>query len=180
MQLSFSEAEYANKKRQTRRDRFLAGIEGATPWAALVEGIQPHYPQGEGRGRRPIGCERMLRMYIAQQCFGPSDEGIEDAVYDSQAIRGFVGIDLNVEAAPDATPVLKFRRLLEQHGLTAMIFQVINAYLAARGLMLKEGMIVDASLIAAPPSTKNKDGARDPEMHQTRKGNDWHFGMKLG
>lgn len=178
MQLSFSEAEYAAKKRQTRRDRFLAGIETATPWAALVSVIEPHYPKGEGRGRRPIGCERMLRMYIAQQCFGLSDEGIEDAVYDSQAIRSFVGIDLNVESAPDATTVLKFRRLLEAHGLTAMIFQVINAHLAAQGLMLREGTIVDATLIAAPPSTKNQDGERDPEMHQAKKGNEWHFGMK--
>lgn len=178
MQRSFSEAEYAAKKRQTRRDRFLAGIETATPWSALVSVIESHYPRGGGRGRRPIGCERMLRMYIAQQCFGLSDEGIEDAVYDSQAIRSFVGIDLNVESAPDATTVLKFRRLLEAQGLTAMIFQVINAHLAAQGLMLREGTIVDATLIAAPSSTKNKDGERDPEMHQTKKGNQYFFGMK--
>lgn len=178
MQRSFSEAEYASKKRQTRRDRFLAGIESATPWSALVSAIEPHYPKGEGRGRRPVGCERMLRMYVVQQCFGLSDEGIEDAVYDSQSIRRFVGIDLGVESAPDATTVLKFRRLLETQGLTATIFQVINAHLAAQGLMLREGTIVDATLIAAPPSTKNRDGARDPEMHAAQKGNQWHFGMK--
>ena len=178
MQMSFSEAEYAAKKRQTRRDRFLAKIDASTPWKALVEGIESHYPKGGGRGRPPIGCERMLRLYIAQQCFGLSDEGIEDAVYDSQAIRWFVGIDLNRESAPDATTVLKFRRLLETHGLTKLIFATINAQLAAEGLLLREGTIVDASLIAAPPSTKNKDQARDPEMHQAKKGNQWHFGMK--
>lgn len=178
MQTSFSELEYAAKKKRTRRDRFLADIEAVTPWAALVAEIAPHYPKGEGRGRPPIGVERMLRMYIAQPCFGFSDEGMEDAVYDSQAIRGFVGIDLNVEAAPDATTLLKFRRLLEAHGLTQRIFAAINTHLAEKGLLLKEGTIVDATIIAAPPSTKNREGARDPDMHQAKKGNQWHFGMK--
>ena len=178
MQTSFSELEYAAKKKRTRRDRFLADIETVTPWVALVAEIAPHYPKGEGRGRRPIGVERMLRMYIAQQCFGLSDEGMEDAVYDSQAIRGFVGIDLNVEAAPDATTLLKFRRLLEAHSLTQRIFAAINTHLAEKGLLLKEGTIVDATIIAAPPSTKNREGERDPDMHQAKKGNQWHFGMK--
>jgi transposase, IS5 family len=117
-------------------------------------------------------------MYVAQQCFDLSDEGIEDAIYDSQAIRGFVGIDLTRESAPDATTLLKFRRLLETHGLIRKIFEAINAHLAAKGLLMREGTIVDATLIAAPPSTKNRDKARDPEMHQSKKGNDWHFGMK--
>ncbi|AMP05358.1 hypothetical protein CPter91_3017 [Collimonas pratensis] len=120
----------------------------------------------------------MLRMYVAQQCFGLSDEGIEDAIYDSQAIRGFVEIDLNRESAPDATTLLKFRRLLETHDLTRKIFDTINAHLAAKGLLMCEGTIVDATLIVAPPSTKNRDKARDPEMHQSKKGNDWHFRMK--
>jgi IS5 family transposase len=120
----------------------------------------------------------MLRLYIAQQCFGLSDEGAEDAVYDSQAIRRFVGIDLSREAAPDATTLLKFRRLLEQHGLTPRIFETINAQLAERGLLLKEGTLVDATIIEAPSSTKNREGKRDPQMHQTKKGNQWHFGMK--
>jgi IS5 family transposase len=120
----------------------------------------------------------MLRMYIAQQCFGFSDEGTEDALYDSQAIRRFVGIDLNREAAPDATTLLRFRRLLEQHDLTRGIFDAINSHLAEKGLMLKEGTIVDATIIAAPSSTKNQDGQRDPEMHQTKKGNQWYFGCK--
>ncbi len=178
MQSSFSELEYAAKKRRTRRDRFLAEIEAVTPWAELVSAIEAFYPKGEGRGRPPIGLLRMLRMYVAQQCFGLSDEGIEDAIYDSQAIRRFVGIDLSREAAPDATTLLKFRRLLEKHELTRKVFETINAHLAAKGLLMREGTIVDATLIAAPPSTKNRDKQRDPEMHQTKKGNEWYFGMK--
>jgi IS5 family transposase len=176
-QTSFSELEYAAKKKLTRRDRFLAEIEAATPWAQLVAVIEPHYPKG-GRGRPPIGLERMLRMYVAQNCFGLSDEGIEDALYDSQAIRRFVGIDLAREDAPDATTLLKFRRLLEEKNLTAAIFETINAHLAERGLLMRQGTIVDATIIAAPSSTKNSTGERDPEMHQTKKGNQWHFGMK--
>lgn len=120
----------------------------------------------------------MLRMYIAQQCFGLSDEGVEDAIIDSQAIRGFVGIDLSRESAPDATTLLKFRCLLEEHTLTERIFAAINTLLAVKGLILKEGTVVDATIIAAPSSTKNQSGERDPEMHQTKKGNQWHFGMK--
>ena len=178
MQASFSDLEYAAKKKMTRRDRFLGEINAVTPWSALVAEVQPFYPKGEGRGRPPIGIERMLRMYIAQQCFGLSDEGIEDALYDSQAIRGFVGIDLSRESAPDATTLLKFRRLLEEHKLTQRIFAAINTLLAVKGLILKEGTVVDATIIAAPSSTKNQDGERDPEMHQTKKGNQWHFGMK--
>ena len=178
MQASFSDLEYAAKKRVTRRDRFLREIEAVTPWLALVAEIEPFYPKGEGRGRPPIGVHRMLRMLIAQQCFGLSDEGIEDAIYDSQAIRGFIGIDLNRETAPDATTLLKFRRLLEENNLTERIFTAINTVLAAKGLLLKEGTVVDATIIEAPSSTKNKDGTRDPEMHQTKKGNQWHFGMK--
>ena len=117
-------------------------------------------------------------MYIAQQCFGLSDEGIEDSIYDSQAIRGFIGIDLNRETAPDATTLLKFRRLLEENNLTERIFTAINTVLAAKGLLLKEGTVGDATIIEAPSSTKNKDGTRDSEMHQPKKGNQWHFGMK--
>lgn len=178
MQTTFSELEYAAKKKRTRRDRFLADIEAVTPWPALVAVIEPFYPKGDGRGRPPIGLERMLRMYVAQNCFGLSDEGIEDAIYDSQAIRRFVGIDLGREAAPDATTLLKFRRLLEEKGLTDAIFNAINAHLAEKGLFLRQGTVVDATIIAAPPSTKNRTGERDPEMHQAKKGNQWHFGMK--
>lgn len=178
MQRSFSDLEYGAKKKVTRRDRFLGEIDAVTPWSTLVAVVDPFYPKGEGCGRPPIGVERMLRMYVAQQCFGLSDEGTEDAIYDSQAIRAFIGIDLNREAAPDATTLLKFRRLLEAHGLTQGIFTAINTHLAQKGLLLKEGTVVDATIIAAPSSTKNQDGKRDPEMHQTKKGNQWHFGMK--
>ena len=155
-----------------------AEIEAITPWAALEAELEAFYPKGGGRGRPPIGLGRMLRMYVAQQCFGLSDEGSEDALYDSQAIRRFVGIDLGREAAPDATTLLKFRRVLERHGLTRKIFETINAQLVERGLMLREGTIVDATLIAAAPSTKNRAKARDPERHQTKKGKQYYFGMK--
>ena len=178
MQTSFSEYEYASKKRQTRRDRFLAEIEAMTPLGEWVAAIERHYPKGGGRGRPPIGLERMLRMYVAQNCFGLSDEGIEDALYDSQAIRRFVGIDLGRETAPDATTLLKFRHLLEDKQLTETLFTTINAHLAAKGLFLRRGTVVDATLIEAPPSTKNEKGQRDPEMHQAKKGNAWHFWMK--
>ena len=178
MQSSFSELEYAAKKKVTRRDRFLTEIEAITPWAELERTVAPFYPSSGGRGRPPIGVLRMLRMYVAQQCFGLSDEGIEDALYDSQSIRRFVGIDLSRESAPDATTLLKFRRLLESHQLTESIFNAINAHLAKKGMLLREGTIVDATLIAAPPSTKNREGKRDEEMHQTKKGQQWYFGMK--
>lgn len=177
MQTTFSELEYAAKKRITRRDRFLADLEALTPWSRLLEKLEPFYPKGE-RGRPPVGLERMLRLYVAQQCFGLSDEGAEDALYDSQAIRRFVGVDLAREAAPDATTLLRFRRLLETHELTRVIFDTINTDLAEKGLLLREGTIVDATLIAAPPSVKNREKKRDPAMHQTKKGNQWHFGMK--
>jgi transposase, IS5 family len=178
VQTSFSELEYASKKKLTRRDRFLAQIEAVTPWSILEQTIAPFYPSSGGRGRPPIGLGRMLRMYVAQQCFGLSDEGIEDALYDSQAIRRFVGIDLGREKAPDATTLLNFRHLLESHQLSESIFNAINGHLAEKGLFLREGTIVDATLIAAPPSTKNEAGKRDPEMHQSKKGNQWYFGMK--
>jgi len=178
VQSSFSALEFAAKKKLTRRERFLREIDAVTPWAELAARIEPFYPKGTGRGRPPIGLARMLRMYVVQQCLGLSDEGIEDAVYDSQAIRGFIGIDLARESAPDATTLLKFRRLLEAHGLTQAIFEAINAHLAAKGLLLREGTVVDATIISAPSSTKNDSGARDPEMHQTKKGKNWFFGMK--
>lgn len=178
MQTSFSDLEYAARKKQTRRDRFLSDLERVVPWAALERVIAPHYPASGGAGRQPIGLSRMLRMYVAQQCFSLSDEGIEDALYDSQAIRRFVGVDLSRDAVPDATTLLHFRHLLEQHGLTGSLFLAINAHLAERGLFLRHGTIVDATLIAAPPSTKNEAGQRDPEMHQSRKGQQWYFGMK--
>jgi transposase, IS5 family len=174
---SFSQAEYAGKKRQTRRDKFLAEMELVVPWARLVERLRPCYPKGE-RGRPPIGLERMLRIYFVQHWYGLADEALEDALYDSQALRGFAGIDLAVERAPDATTMLNFRHWLESHDLTKVLFDEIGAMLEERGLLMRQGTIVDATIIAAPCSTKNKEKSRDPEMHQTRKGNQWYFGMK--
>jgi len=174
---SFSQAEYAGKKKQTRRDKFLAEMEQVVPWARLVTRLQPFYPKGE-RGRPPVGLERMLRIYFLQQWYGLADEALEDALYDSQALRGFAGIDLAVVTVPEATTVLNFRHWLEQHDLTKMLFDEVGALLSERGLLMRQGTIVDATIIAAPPSTKNKEKARDPEMHQTRKGNQWYFGMK--
>jgi len=174
---SFSQAEYAGKKKQTRRDRFLGEMEQVVPWSRLVERLRPLYPKGE-RGRPPIGLERMLRIYFLQQWYGLADEALEDALYDSQALRGFAGIDLNVDPVPDATTLLKFRHWLERHDLTKALFEEVGTMLEERGLLMRQGTIVDATIIAAPPSTKNKSKARDPEMHQTKKGNQWHFGMK--
>ena len=139
--------------------------------------VEPHYPAGK-RGRPPIGIERMLRIYFLQQWYALADEALEDAIYDSQAMRTFAGIDLSVEAVPDATTLLNFRHLLEAHELTARIFAELAALLAEKKLLMREGTIVDATIIAAPSSTKNERKERDPEMHQVKKGNEWHFGMK--
>jgi transposase, IS5 family len=174
---SFAQAEYGAKKKQTRRDKFLADMEKVVPWGRLVGRLQPLYPKGE-RGRPPIGLERMLRVYCLQQWYGLADEAMEDALYDSQALRGFAGIELSCDPVPDATTILHFRHWLEQHNLTKVLFDEVGATLAERGLLMRQGTIVDATIIAAPPSTKNKQKARDPEMHQTKKGNQWHFGMK--
>ena len=178
-QASFSELEYDHKHKLTCRDRFLAEIHAITPWSALVAEIETYYPKGKGRGRPPIGCERMLRMCLAQQCFGLSDDGIQDAFYDSQAARRFVGIDLTRERVPDAPTLLKFRRLLEQHGLTRRLRETPNAHLAVKGLFMHTGSVVDATLIAAPSATKNRKGERDAEMQQTKKGKQYYFGMKV-
>jgi len=176
-QLSFSASEYAGKKKATRRERFLAEMEKVVPWKELKGLIEPYYPKGE-RGRPPIGIERMLRIYFLAQWYGLADEALEDAIYDSQAMRNFVGVDLGGESVPDATTLLKFRHLLEENDLTRAIFEEIATHLKAKKLLMKEGSIVDATIINAPSSTKNAEGKRDPQMHQTRKGNQWYFGMK--
>ena len=176
-QMSFAHAEYAGKKKTTRRERFLAEMEKVVPWTRLVSVVEPHYPAGK-RGRPPIGIERMLRIYFLQQWYALADEALEDAIYDSQAMRTFAGIDLSVEAVPDATTLLNFRHLLEAHDLTRKIFAEVAALLSEKKLLMREGTIVDATIIAAPSSTKNKARERDPEMHQVKKGNEWHFGMK--
>jgi len=177
LQGSFSQAEYAGKKKQTRRDKFLAEMEQVVPWPRLVERLRPLYPKGE-RGRPPIGLERMLRIHFLQQWYGLADGAMEDALYDSQALRGFAGIDLTVAAVPEATTILNFRHWLESHELSQALFAEVSAMLEERGLLMRQGTIVDATIIAAPSSTKNKSKARDPEMHQTKKGNQWYFGMK--
>src|SRR6187397_469546 len=174
---SFAEAEYAGKKKQRRRDKFLAEMERAVPWAWLLERLRPLYPKGE-RGRPPIPLERMLRIHFLQQWYGLADGAMEDALYDSQALRGFAGIDLTVAGVPEETTILNFRHWLERHELSQALFAEVSAMLEERGLLMRQGTIVDATIIAAPPSTKNKSKARDPEMHQTKKGNQWHFGMK--
>jgi len=176
-QISFSQVEYAGKKRTTRREVFLAEMEQVMPWSEVLGVIEPHYPKGK-RGRPPVGLERTLRVYLVQQWYNLSDEGAEDEITDSQALRGFVGIDLSRESAPDATTLLQFRHLLEKHELTKKVFEAINGKLSAAGLMMREGTIADATILAAPPSVKNEAQARDPEMHQTKKGNQWYFGMK--
>jgi IS5 family transposase len=176
-QTSFSSAEFAAKKRITRREQFLAEMEQVVPWAELEAVVAPFYPTGM-RGRPPIGLSRMLRVYFIQQWYSLSDEAVEDAIYDSQAVRAFVGMDLARESAPDATTLLKFRRLLEKNELTQRVFVAINATLTGKGLLMRSGTIVDATIINAPSSTKNAEHKRDEDMHQTKKGNEWYFGMK--
>jgi IS5 family transposase len=165
-------------RKPTRRDQFLGEMNTVVPWEKLTALIEPMYPQGEGAGRPPVGLERMLRIHFLQHWFNLSDPSVEEALYDSRAMREFVGIDLGREPVPDETTVCKFRHLLEAHELGPKIFAAVNAHLVERGFKVTTGTIVDATIISAPSSTKNQDGKRDPEMHQTRKGNEWHFGMK--
>jgi IS5 family transposase len=178
IQVSFAQAEYEKKKKRTRREVFLEKMDQVVPWARLMEVIEPHYPKSGKRGRPPIGLERMLRMYFVQQWYGLADEAVEDAIYDSQALRNFMGIDLSRTSVPDATTLMGFRHLLEAHDLPKAMLVEVNVMLMERGLLMTQGTLVDATLIAAPSSTKNKEHARDPQMHQAKKGNQWHFGMK--
>jgi IS5 family transposase len=163
----------------TRRAQFLAEMERVVPWSQLCAVIEPVYPKAGAEGGRPtIPLERMLRVYFLQQWFNLSDPAVEEALYDSAAMRGFAGIDLGREAAPDETTVCKFRHLLERHKLGKQLFIAVNQYLKEQGIKVTRGTIVDATIINAPTSTKNRDGERDPEMHQTAKGKQWYFGMK--
>lgn len=175
-QITFGDAEYAGKRKQTRREIFLAEMEQVVPWKALLEVIEPVYPKA-GRGRRPYRLETMLRIHLMQNWFGLSDPGMEEALYEIVPLRQFAQLPLT-GALPDETTVLNFRRLLEKHALAARLFDEVNAHLTTKGLLLKRGTIVDATIVHAPSSTKNASKARDPEMHQTRKGNQWYFGMK--
>ena len=169
---------FEKHSRATRKAEFLTRMEKMMPWSEFCALIDPFYPKA-GNGRPPVGLERMLRMYCVANWFNLSDEACEDALYDVPVFREFCRIDLGRERVPDATTLLNFRHLLEEHGLGAALFAKVGELLLANGMKLSGGTIVDATLIAAPPSTKNQDKARDPEMHQTKKGNDWHFGMKL-
>lgn len=177
-QRTFASVAWSSKGKVTRRERFLAEMDAVIPWGRLLAVIAPHYPKA-GKGRHPVGLERMLRIYFLQQWFNLSDPQAEDAIYDSESMRRFAGVELGDDVIPDETTILRFRHLLEQHQLTAAIFAEIGSLLAEKRLLLKAGTIVDATIIAAPSSTKNAAQARDPEMHQTRKGKQWHFGMKL-
>jgi len=170
---------FETHRKPTRRDVFLAEMDKVVPWSELCAVIEPFYPKARPEGgRRPVGLERMLRIHFLQQWYALSDPAVEEALYDSAAMRRFVGIDLGREPALDETTVCKFRHLLEKHGLAKELFKAVNRHLQTHGLKLSQGTIVDATIPGAPSSTKNRDKARDPEMHQTRKGNQWCFGMK--
>ena len=177
-QQSFAAEDFEIYRKKTRKELFLEEMEQIIPWSDLSEAIEPHYPKPKGAGRKPIGIERMLRIHFLQHWFDLSDPGAEEALYDSRAMRQFVGIDLGKEPVPDETTILKFRHLMEKHNLGDELFRLVNEYLIENGLKVNRGTIVDATIISAASSTKNKDKARDPEMHQTKKGNQWYFGMK--
>jgi len=177
-QRTFASMAWNGKGKVTRRERFLAEMDAVIPWPRLVRLIEPHYPKA-GQGRQPLGLEKMLRIYFLQQWFNLSDPQAEDAIYDSESMRRFARVELGDEVVPDETTILRFRHLLEQHELTQAIFEEIQALLEERRLLLRSGTIVDATIIAAPSSTKNASATRDPEMKQTHKGRNWHFGMKL-
>ena len=176
-QPTFADLEYDGKKRKTRRERFLERMDGLIPWDRLEDRIRPFYPKA-GRGRRPYDLSVMLRIHCVQLFYNLSDPAMEDMLYEIESVRRFVGVRLS-GPLPDETTILNFRHLLDTHDLGKSLFEEINVHLESRGLRLQEGTIVDASIIEAPSSTKNRAGVRDPEMHQTKKGNEWYFGMKV-
>lgn len=177
-QQTLAEGSFEQYRKPTRRERFLSEMDQVIPWSELCQVIEGFYPKPEGAGRPPVGLERMLRIHFLQHWFCLSDPAVEEALYDSRALRQFVGIDLGREPAPDETTICKFRHLLEEHNLGQRLFALIGDYLAENGLKISRGTIVDATLINAPSSTKNLRRERDPEMRQTKKGNQWYFGMK--
>ena len=177
-QQTFAGLAWKNKGKVTRRERFLGEMNAIIPWGRLMELIEPYYPKA-GRGRQPLGLEKMLRIYFLQLWFDLSDPQAEDAIYDSESMRRFAGVDLSDDVVPDESTILRFRHLLEKHELTEAIFEEVKGLLEEKGLLMKSGTIVDATIIAAPSSTKNGTQSRDPEMKQTKKGNAWHFGMKV-
>jgi transposase, IS5 family len=177
-QRTFASMAWQAKGKVTRRERFLAEMDAVIPWTRLLGLLAAHYPKA-GNGRQPLGMEKMLRIYFLQQWFNLSDPQAEDAIYDSESMRRFARVELGDEVVPDESTILRFRHLLERHGLTQAIFDSITGLLEERRLLLRSGTIVDATIIAAPSSTKNASATRDPELKQTRKGKNWHFGMKL-
>jgi transposase, IS5 family len=178
-QLSFASLDFAAKKKRTKRDLFLGEMSAVVPWGMLEALIEPYYPKmGPQGGRRPFPLGTMLRIYCLQQWYNLSDPGAEEALYDIQSMRAFARLELGRDAIPDETTILNFRHLLERYELTKAIFQGVAKHLAANGELLRGGTIVDATLIAASPSTKNKEQKRDPEMTSSKKGNQWYFGMK--
>ena len=176
-QPTFADLEYEGKKLKTRREKFLERMDGLIPWEQLEERVRPFYPKA-GRGRRPYELSTMLRIHCVQLFYNLSDPGMEDMLYEVESVRRFAGLKLS-GPLPDETTILNFRHLLEKHELGAVLFEEIGCHLESQGLRLQAGTIVDASIIAAPSSTKNRSKERDPEMHQTKKGNEWHFGMKV-
>ncbi len=177
-QQTFSDIEYSNRRKKTKREEFLDSMDEMIPWDHWVGIIRPYYPSGK-RGRPPKSIEAMLRMYLMQNWFNLSDAGIEDAIYDSYAMRSFMHLDFLAQQVPDATTLLHFRHLIEENGIGERIFADVKARFDRAGLIMHGGTIVDATIIAAPSSTKNQEGKRDPEMHQTKKGNQWYHGMKV-
>jgi IS5 family transposase len=177
-QTTFASLAFETKKKRTRREVFLSEMDAVIPWARLLGVIEPHYPKA-GQGRPPLGLERMLRIYFLQQWFNLSDPQAEDALYDIESMRRFAGVELGEDPVPDESTILRFRHLLEEHRLPERLFAEVRTLLEERRLLLKSGTIVDATIIAAPSSTKNARQARDPQMRQTKKGNQWYFGMKL-
>ena len=179
-QMKLSMTGYFDKGKRTKREQFLAEMDRVVPWHRLCALIEPHYPKAsKAGGRPPIPLERMLRIYCLQQWYNLSDPAAEEALYDSIVMRQFVGVTSDGDIIPDETTVLRFRRLLEAHRLTEALFTEVNCWLSERGLFVGKGTIVDATIIHAPSSTKNAEKKRDPEMHQTRKGKQWYFGMKM-
>ena len=176
-QMSFSDAEYVGKRKRTRREVFLAEMDRVVPWHALLALIEPVYPKA-GKGRRPYALMTMLRVHLLQNWFGYSDPAMEEALYEVAPLRQFAGLSLTRGGIPDETTILNFRHLLEKHELARRLLEAVNVHLSEKNLLLRQGTVVDATIIHAPPSTKNKDRTRDPDMHQTRKGNQWYFGMK--
>jgi IS5 family transposase len=175
--VSFASLAYENKKKKTRREKFLEEMNQIIPWEELLQIVKKYYPVA-GNGRHPMPMERMLRIYFIQQWYGLSDPAMEDALYDIESMRRFADINIEVDVIPDETTILNFRHLLERHNLTKQIFEKTKRYLSEKGLLLREGTIVDATIINAPSSTRNQDKTRDKEMRQTKKGNQWYFGMK--